>query len=302
MRNSILSSSLLLVLLYSCGQTKVDTKKAFAFFDAVNAQIILNKPEQQKFIDKLTAALLEVKENSKALIDTKELQSLLEYSKTKNIEREKNIEKLIEVDNDISYKQKTMDYVKAFNDAYQNEFPKCIQILVGEKDGRLETAGKLIYPKLKLIKEKEIEMKSAQNAFETKYEELSKVKGRKTEGDYEFIKLKDFKFTLAPIEDGAKIVLLSFSGGKQNADDKIYYKQFIGINKSTGDTLRILALAAIQQYDIDKAPRIGTFKADLPMRNQMTPSENEYIIFNTNQADIEKGNYRTVFGVLSFDE
>ncbi|MEI9958454.1 MAG: hypothetical protein WDM90_19600 [Ferruginibacter sp.] len=258
------------MLFYSCGQTKVDTKKAFAFFDAVNAQITLNKANQQKFIDTLTAALLSLKENPNAIIDTKELQLLLEQSKAIAIEKEKNIGELVEVDNDIIYKQKTLDYVKAFNDAYQNEFPKCIQILVGEKDGRLEAAGKLIYPKLKSIKEKEIEMKSAQNTFETKYVELSKAKGRRTEGDYEFIKLKDFKFTFAPIEDGTKIELLSFSGGKQNTDYKIYYKQFIGINKSNGDTLRILALAAMQRYDIDKAPRIGTFKADLPMRNQLT--------------------------------
>ncbi len=99
-----------------------------------------------------------------------------------------------------------------------------------------------------------------------------------------------------------KLSSCRFQVASKNTDYKIYYKQFIGINKSNGDTLRILALAAMQRYDIDKAPRIGTFKADLPMRNQLTPSENEYIIFNTNQANIEKGNYKTAFGLLSFEE
>lgn len=302
MRNSILLTLSLFIFLCSCGQTKVDTKKAFDFYDAVNAQISLNRPAQQKFIDKLTIAILAVKENNNAAIDTKELLILLEYSKSKNIEREKNIEGLVEFDNDINFKSKTLDYVKAFNHAYQYEFPKIIEIFADNKDNRFERAKDLLFPKLQLIKGKELEMKSSQNNFKTKYEELRKSQPKRTGSEYEFVKLKDFKFSTTEIKTGTKIELLSFSGGDDLAEDKIYYKQFIGINKSTGDTLRVLALAPIQQYDLDKAIRIGTYKTDLPMRKQMTASENEYIIFNRNLADIEKGNYKTVFGILEFDE
>ena len=95
---------------------------------------------------------------------------------------------------------------------------------------------------------------------------------------------------------------MSYSGGDDLSEENIYYKQFIGIDKNNGDTLRVLALAQMQNYDLDKALRIGTYSIDLEVRNQMTPSDKEYIIFNTNQADIEKGNYKTVFGILKFDK
>lgn len=302
MRNSTSLTLLLLISFSSCGQTKADPKKAFEFYDAVNIQIALNKPTQQKFIDKMTMAILAVKENSAAAIDTKELLSLLKYSASKNLEREKNIENLVEVDDDINFKKKTLDYVKTFNDAYQNEFLVVIQIFADAKDNKFERAKDLLFSKLQLIKTKELEMKSSRITFKTKYEELSKSQPIRTGSDYEFVNLRDFKLSNTEIKEGTKIELLSFSGGDDLPEDNIYYKQFIGVNNITGDTLRILALADIQRYDLDKALRIGTYTMDLPIRNQMKPSNNEYIIFNKNQEEIEKGNYKTVFGILKFDE
>jgi len=287
--------------LSSCGQTKKDNKKAFEFYSLVNKQIALGRPEQQIFIDKLTASLLSVKDNKVAVIDTKELQSLFDLAKTVNFKRQTNLEKISEFDSDLNYKGITMEYFKSYNGLFQNEIPKAILIFGEKSEDRFERVANLILPKLKVTKQKELALKQAQIDFETKYKELSKSQAKRTGSDYEFVKLKDFNFSTTTLKDGAKIELLSFSGGDNLSEENIYYKQFIGIDKTSGDTLRILALAPIQHYDFDKALRVGTYMIDLQIRNQMTASDKEYIIFNTNQADIEKGNYKTVFGILNFD-
>lgn len=302
MRNTILVTLLLVLFFGACKQSKVESRKALKFYDDVNTQILLNKAVQQKFIDQLTSAILAIKENKDTILDNKELLILLKDCESKNIIREKNIELLTEVDNSIDLKKNTLNYVRTFNDAYQNEFPKVIRIMAENREDRFERAKELLFPQLQLIKERETEMINAQNIFYSKYETVSISKPERTGSDYAFVKLKDFAFTTATLKEGASIELLSFSGGDDLAENKVYYKQFIGIDQSTGDTLRILALAGMQQYDLDKAPRVGTYSTDLPIRNQLTPGDNEYIIFNTNQADIEQGNYKTVFGILKFEE
>lgn len=302
MRNTILVPLLLVLFLGACKQSKVESRKALKFYDDVNAQILHNKTVQQNFIDQLTSAILAIKENKDTILDNKELLILLKDCESKNIIREKNIELLTEVDNSIDLKKYTLNYVRTFNDAYQNEFPKVLRIMAENRDDRFERAKELLFPQLQLIKERETEMINAQNIFYSKYETVSISKPERTGSDYAFVKLKDFPLTPATLKEGASIELLSFSGGDDLAEGTVYYKQFIGIDQSTGDTLRILALAGMQQYDLDKAPRVGTYSTDLPIRNQLTPGDNEYIIFNTNQADIEQGNYKTVFGILKFEE
>ena len=54
----------------------MDTQKALIFYDSVNYQIGLKVAQQQKCIDKLSEAILIVKENDDALIDTKYLKVL----------------------------------------------------------------------------------------------------------------------------------------------------------------------------------------------------------------------------------
>lgn len=158
-------------------------------------------------------------------------------------------------------------------------------------------------PKLAITKQKELALKQAQKNFEAKYERTVKPNSIRTNGDYEYVKLKHLKYKLTDIKDGTKIELMSFSGGdSKNGEDRIYYKQFIGINQSNGDTVRILALAAMQDYDFEKAQRIGTFKNFRPNGNEIVTSENEFIIFNRNQARVENGNYKIAFGLLEFAE
>ena len=292
----------ILILFSSWGQIKIDKKKANSFFKAVNYQIDLNKPDQQEFINKLFFALSLVKENSDTIINTEDLQVLYESSKAKNIVRQANIEMLTEIDTQINYKNKVLDYIKTFNEAYENEFPRTIQILKEHTEDRFERTKIFLYPKLQMIKSKEIALTSSQREFRSKYLEinnsLSKSDTRRTGSDFEYIKLNEFSYSRVNIKDGTKIKLLSFSGGQDAEDGKISYSQFIGINNSNGDTLRVLALANKQHYDLDKQPQIGTFKSEMLIKNKS--GDIEYIIFNKAQADIEKGNYKTVFGILNF--
>lgn len=301
MRITTLIIASLLIFLTSSGQTNKDRKKAFNFYSLINKQIDFGKPDQQKFIDKLTSSLLTVRDNKNAVIDTKELESLFNAAKTKNIERQRNLDKIVEFDNDLNFKGVVMEYFKSYNELYEDEVPKAI-LIYGEKSGdRFERIGNLLIEKLRIIKQNELALKQAQKDFKAKYEETAKFNSIRTNGEYEYVKLKDFIYKLTDIKDGTKIELMSFSGGGfENGEDRIYYKQFIGINKSNGDTVRILALAAMQNYDFKKAERIGTFKNILPNKSVMTASEKEFIIFNKNQANVENGNYKIAFGLLEF--
>jgi hypothetical protein len=61
------------------------------------------------------------------------------------------------------------------------------------------------------------------------------------EQEYVYVPLKDYKYDPASIQPGTEVKLLAFSGGKQTeTDGDVYYYQFIVLNESTGDTLRIL--------------------------------------------------------------
>jgi hypothetical protein len=63
----------------------------------------------------------------------------------------------------------------------------------------------------------------------------------KKEDILEYKPLKDFSYTPASITRGSEIELLAFSGGEKSDENTIYYYQFIGIDKSSGDTVRIIS-------------------------------------------------------------
>ena len=67
------------------------------------------------------------------------------------------------------------------------------------------------------------------NVFEKKFHQV-----------YEYVPLKEYKYSEANIQPGAEVQLIAFSGGKPDDKENVYYYQFIVINLSTGDTLRIL--------------------------------------------------------------
>ena len=158
--------------------------------------------------------------------------------------------------------------------------------------------------------------------------------------ELEFKPLKDFAYTPATIAPGTEIELLAISGGKESDEETIYYWQFIGIDKSSGDTVTIISpLISVAnstapndktyttplQYDPDKKittadfypsdssqKRAADFGALIP--SDGPPSEDqvkkimegktgrkEVIVINKGM-DIFQRNYKAAFGVLNFKQ
>lgn len=115
----------------------------------------------------------------------------------------------------------------------------------------------------------------------------------------EYIKLEELKFEFISIARNEEIELLSFSGGKICKNEYTVYKQFIGIRKLTGDTVRILA--ACQTYKSSKLNKIGYFIEDYknPLINRDLISK-KLVAFNRRYFKLEKGNYKTCIGGLGF--
>jgi hypothetical protein len=299
MRKLVISVLFIGTLFTSCGQNRIETIQARAYYDSINFQINANRDLQQSLIDKATVAILTIKKDNTATIDTKSLQQLLDSAKKKNISRQHNIEKITEVDDDINYKGKVLDYVQHFNNFYDNEFKDFLVILNDKQQDRFTKGAALLMPKLKLIKEKEIEFKNAQEAFKSKYP-VDEDGAIRTKPDYELVNFSEFKYKQADLKDGEEISLLSFSGGKDCEYETTYFKQFIGIVKSTGDTVRILS--PCQTYDIHNPVQIGYYRRDITYATQNSDTKSYFIVFNKHQASLEKRNLKTTIGMLSFKE
>lgn len=170
MKNSILFITLLFFSLLSCARPQTDPKQAFEFYNTINNQLEQYKPIQQKLIDKLTTALIALKEDDNAKIDIQELSDLLEQSRTVCIQEQKIVENLTEFDNGINLKQKALSYIQIFHQSYQNEIPASIRIFSDNEGNKFERAKNVLLPIFRLIKEREIEMNKALGDFENKYE------------------------------------------------------------------------------------------------------------------------------------
>ena len=127
--------------------------------------------------------------------------------------------------------------------------------------------------------------------------------------NFRYVRLEDFKYSHAAIEEGTEIQILSFSGGKDCTPEESYYYQFIGINLSTNDTVRILAPCQI--VDINARPGRGTFTPwqetgkiiDNVLKEHGEKgliSEKRFVVFNKHQKDIEDKVYKTAIGTLGF--
>jgi hypothetical protein len=156
---------------------------------------------------------------------------------------------------------------------------------------------------------------------------------------YKTIPLKEYKYAPAPVSSGTEIEILAFSGGKDIENRNVYYSQFIGKEKSTGDTVRILAawitvpqetgnapvLTAADLFDGQKGVHDATFV--IPDDNQRTMMNMAVGLHGANvdtaqinkavndaaaptsdfvilQDDVPlfKGNYKTAIGLLNFKQ
>ena len=158
----------------------------------------------------------------------------------------------------------------------------------------------------------------------------------------EFTPLNETSFVMDSIRGGTLLDLIAYSGGKKNTKDDIYYYQFIAVNKENGDTIRVLSTiisvpdekdpankiySPTSQYDPkkrilstiyysqDSSHRIAIDMSgitayvdnrDTNISRMLSTLENpgkknEFVVINKS-IDIFQRNYKTVFGVLHFDE
>jgi|GEM_PF-3814125 len=67
-----------------------------------------------------------------------------------------------------------------------------------------------------------------------------------------------------------------------------------------GDTVRILS--PCQTYDIYNPIQIGYYRSDIHYATQNSDTKNYFIIFNKHQTSLERRNFKTTIGMLSFKE
>jgi len=128
--------------------------------------------------------------------------------------------------------------------------------------------------------------------------------------NFRYVKLEDFKYEKADIKEGATIEVLSFSGGKNCNGAVAYYYQFIGIDKSNGDTVRILTpcqaitdtlnLSTGTFASWDKTAAIITDAMTSQGKTSLLAGDEGIVVFNKQYSDIEDRNYKTAIGTLAF--
>ncbi len=155
---------------------------------------------------------------------------------------------------------------------------------------------------------------------------------------YKHQPLSQFQDTPVSLSSGTPIRILAFSGGEVGkATDELHYCQFIGINQSTGDTVRILtaaidveeagsdgkpALTPSTTYDFDKGVNDATFKVPtendemiIKMIPQLQGGNNvpknlgedkndvvkEYVMIPEGEPFFSR-HYKTAAGILSFHQ
>jgi hypothetical protein len=131
-----------IVLLGSCASTK-DKLNITESYSLISSSFQLSKDSWQKFIDKGSASLDIIKNNTSAKVDTKELGALLDSSKATNQKSMAMINLAADV-NSIKYKEKALRYINLLNKLYSKEFQKYIDVLAIQSDDRYERAYKLL--------------------------------------------------------------------------------------------------------------------------------------------------------------
>lgn len=120
------------------------------------------------------------------------------------------------------------------------------------------------------------------------------------EDQIEYLDLQTLNFEYVELKQDEEIELLSFSGGK-NCDDKFsVFKQFIGIRKLNGDTVRILA--ECQTLTSRKLSKTGVYSnRTFPYPLERNKNERQKVVaFNRKNTTLEKRTYPTCIGGIGF--
>jgi hypothetical protein len=155
---------------------------------------------------------------------------------------------------------------------------------------------------------------------------------------YQYLPLEEYKYSQASIQPGTEVELLAFSGGKEGDENSVFYYQFLVVDKTAGDTLRILTpLISIDesagldnktyttplQYNPNKGVKNAFYElvdstqnlalqveslikdnkndSSVDINSLMTKvDKKQFVVINKSMPEFENPNYRTAIGVLNF--
>ena len=150
--------------------------------------------------------------------------------------------------------------------------------------------------------------------------------------------MNEYKFEPSGIKPGSPVSILAFSGGKGSKDKKLYYSQFIVVDRASGDTTRILAamisvdsvpgsvsemFTPAGEFDGKKGILDASFEAPGDNNRMMlnivanmpagadaknltttditdTTGQKEYVLINKNADIFLSRKYKTAKGILRF--
>jgi hypothetical protein len=158
--------------------------------------------------------------------------------------------------------------------------------------------------------------------------------------DFVYIPLEEYKYEQAIIQPGTELELLAFSGGKKEFGEEIYYYQFLVLDKSTGDTLRIMTpLISVDetagsetkthttpfQYDPEKRITTAYYEPMDSSKNLLLNASNlikngevdstadlsrlmtqidkkQFVVVNKSMPEFVNPRFRSAIGILNFKE
>lgn len=166
------------------------------------------------------------------------------------------------------------------------------------------------------------------------FQSCTYIKNKMNSNNVYTIPLNRYPYPISQLEKGTPLKLIAFAFGEESDKEHTYYYQFLAVNQSTGDTLRVLTpLINVGEentyttptlYNHDKGietatfiPKDSTFNMLMNLSNMgekiMTDSSGidqlfkksnatEMVVMVKNVPLFERPHYKSVIGALHFDQ
>ena len=174
MKNFVLFA-LMAIVTAACGNkadksNKSDEEEALALKEKIHQISSINQEAGQEFIDKSTEIVLELNSDIDYKIDFERVQNLKDTALKKLHKSIDKIEKVEGVDENIGYRDKFAELLKAELEAYKT-LEEWYDVLQQTREReRVEKIRKKVLKKLKIMKQHQEKFKKAERKFINKYD------------------------------------------------------------------------------------------------------------------------------------
>jgi len=127
--------------------------------------------------------------------------------------------------------------------------------------------------------------------------------GNGSNSEFEYIELDDCNFNMNTLAESSPVQIISFSGGRLCDNSTAIYFQFIVLDSTSKDTFRVLC--PCQNYTFDENNLKASFSSLASLEKiskdfGIAADKKKLVVFNREQEFLEKHDYKTVIGFLSF--